>query len=75
MQGNILKFYPERRYGFLQDTETGVDYFFHRGDVLEEKVPHTGALVSFELTEYNGRKKAINIRTVTATEVLSGGAL
>jgi cold shock CspA family protein len=73
MQGTILTFYPERRYGFLQDIKTGADYFFHRGDVQEQIVPRNGALVSFDLGQHAGRTKAVNIRKLTPMEVLGGG--
>jgi cold shock CspA family protein len=72
MQGTILTFYPERRYGFLQDIKTGADYFFHRGDVKEEIVPVNGALVSFDLGQHAGRTKAVNVRRLTPQQLLGG---
>ena len=71
-EGTILKFYPERRYGFLQDSETSVDYFFHRGDVKDEVVPTTGTHVSFDIGEHEGKKKAFNVATLTAEQILGG---
>jgi cold shock CspA family protein len=73
MQGTILKFYPERRYGFLQDTDTSVDYFFHRGDVKDEVVPAPGTAVHFDVGEHQGKKKAFNVVTLTAQQILGGG--
>jgi cold shock CspA family protein len=72
MQGIILKFYPERRYGFLQDTVSGADYFFHRGDVKDEVMPPTGTPVSFDVGQHNGKKKAFNVVILTPARILGG---
>jgi cold shock CspA family protein len=72
MQGIVLKFYPERRYGFLQDHDSNIDYFFHRGDVKDAVVPPPGTHVSFDIGEHHGKRKAINITALTALEILGG---
>jgi cold shock CspA family protein len=72
MQGVILKFYPERRYGFLQDSDSGADYFFHRGDIKDDMVPPTGTPVSFDVGEHNEKRKAFNVATLTTAHILGG---
>jgi cold shock CspA family protein len=73
-EGIVLRYYPDRRYGFLQDLATKADFFYHRGDVKGAVAPKSGDYVRFEIGEHKGRTKAFNVTPLRAQDVLGGKA-
>ena len=62
MQGKI-KFYNETKgYGFITNTESGKDIFYHVTGLLEEVAAEDD--VEFEVIEGDRGAKAINIKKV-----------
>jgi cold shock CspA family protein len=72
--GKIIKYFPDRRYGFVVDDESRKDFFFHRGDCKDEIPPQTGDRVRFQIGEFNNRTKAFNVSCLRAQDVLGGKA-
>jgi cold shock CspA family protein len=68
MLGVVRRFYSERHYGFLVSTVG--ELFFHEIDVVE--LPPggitKGTKVDFNVGEYKGRQKAIDIRVIVPTD-------
>ena len=63
--GIIMNYDEERGYGFVKDSATGQDYFFHIKDAGDkELVPLKGEKVSFEVKEYIKGFKAIGIKKI-----------
>ena len=70
--GRIFSFDAERKFGFIQETETGESHFFHWTDLNGQPVPIRGSLVRFQIGTFRGRQKATNIRLATAEELPGG---
>lgn len=62
--GVIVKYNVNRGFGFIKSNADGQDYFFHIKSVLSKKVPIQGMQVSFEITQSEKGKMAINIEII-----------
>ena len=62
-----VKFYTEKGYGFITETETGKDIFFHHTGLLD-KVKADDP-VEYETEEGERGLKAINVQLVKVKEV------
>ena len=56
-----IKFIHHRGYGFIIDSLSGQDVFFHASGLTDDDIQKDDA-VTFELENNNGRQRAINIR-------------
>lgn len=61
LEGRITRFYEERRFGYIRDSE-GRDHFFHADDLSDGTTPAPGVRVHFRVGLYKGRQKAIDVR-------------
>lgn len=69
--GTVVCFWPERNYGFLLDSVSGEELFFHQTD-LDGPVPPKKTRVSFTVGTFKGRRKAFNVRVrLNTIDVLS----
>lgn len=67
MRGTIKKLNPERGFGFIK-VEQGRDHFFHASavaDGTEFSQLHEGQTVTFDSTDGERGKRAINVRAAT----------
>ena len=71
MQGRINKVFDDRHYGWLRDINNE-DWFFHFDDILDLPVVEKGVVVSFDKGIHQGKTKAVNIRRLTAQQLLGG---
>ena len=74
MQGRITKFFADRHYGWIHQLDNGRYWFFHLDDVVGVPNVEKGALVQFEAGKHQGKDKAVNVRKLTAIDLLSGSA-
>jgi len=74
MIGKAEVFWPHKHYGFLKVTGTTTgEIFYHENNLAPGHTPpDKGTWVHYELGEYRGRPCAINVRPLTAQEILSG---
>lgn len=62
MKGTITRFLSERHFGFLI-CDDGSELFFHELDTpLLPKPIERSQRVDFEIGEFRGRRKAVNLR-------------
>lgn len=65
MQGRVVKYWPERHYGFIIGSEGPEQFFFHEKDIFPTSIPpKQWNDVEFELGKYAGRQKAIRVRVL-----------
>ena len=62
-----VKFYNDKGYGFITETETGKDIFFHHTGLLDKV--KADDLVEYETEEGERGLKAINVQLVKVKEV------
>jgi cold shock CspA family protein len=72
--GRIFSFDAERKFGFIQEIESGERHFCHLMDFDGNPVPAIGTPVAFTIGKYRGREKATHIRPLTPQEILGGVA-
>ena len=61
-KGKIIWYSTSRGYGFLTDSMSGIDYFFHRTGLLFPEVEATeGLSVVFDVDVFRGKPTAVNI--------------
>jgi cold shock CspA family protein len=76
MQGQIVWFNPERRFGFVENSDG--KWFFHVSNVVAGFEPKLGAFVEFDLADpislKQPKKHAINVRS-TRVEAMVEAAL
>ena len=67
MTGEIKRLVSDKRFGFIRDNTTGVEYFFHFSAVKNAKPEslHEGQEVSFENTESTKGPRAEDVFIVT----------
>lgn len=64
MIGNVVRFFPERGFGFIHVENENHDYFFHVANVpleADQDALQTGDRVEFDAGERKGRPMAINV--------------
>ena len=64
-QGKVKFFNTEKGFGFINDTESGQDFFFHISNVNGQESINENDEVEFEVTEGKKGLMAVNI-TVTS---------
>ena len=62
-----VKFYNDKGYGFITNTETGKDIFFHHTGLLDKV--QADDLVEYEVEEGERGPKAVNVQLVKVEEV------
>ena len=62
-KGTVKWFNSEKGYGFITDSETKEDYFVHFSNIVGDgyKVLEENQEVTFEVTEENDKKQAVNV--------------
>jgi cold shock CspA family protein len=75
VQGRIITFFDHRHYGFIGELDSPAEYFFHEDDLVSGSAfPAKGLPVTFEITQWKGRTKAVAVQVFgTAREILGGG--
>ena len=75
-EGTVVAYLRHKCFGYIEDTKTKINHWFHVCDVASRKTPTVGQRVTFELgLDPKGREKATNIVELeTATGQLGGGA-
>lgn len=66
-QGTIIRYLPERGFGFIQTDGGGVDLFLHCSELrpeLPQSAIRDGARVVFEISHKYGRPRAIDVELV-----------
>ena len=61
MQGRVKFFRAENCWGVITDPETNQKYHVHINDVIERAYLERNQWVSFDLSDRNGRRSAINV--------------
>jgi cold shock CspA family protein len=65
MTGRVLRWDPQKFYGFLQPDINGANQFFHGRNVLSDVgLLAPGVRVRYELGEHTGRPCAINLEVI-----------
>jgi cold shock CspA family protein len=73
MEGKIIRYFSDRRFGYIRELDSGKDWFFHFEDCADFKIA-PGVFVNFQAGNHKGREKAIGVRLLTAAQILGGGA-
>ena len=68
MTGALMVWFEARSYGFIRPDTSTVEVFVHRSDFIGA-VPPKGTKVSFDVVEYCGRSKAVNVTPIVGTPV------
>ena len=72
MVGKVAVFWPHKHFGFITEGNTTREIFFHQDNLtLGSSLPEKGSTVSYEVSEFNGRRCAANVRVVPSSD---GGA-
>jgi cold shock CspA family protein len=71
IDGTVRAFFGDRSFGYLRDSRTGLDTWFHKTDVIGDiKQLANGAKVRYDIDEYEikgqQRKKAVKIEIVSS---------
>jgi cold shock CspA family protein len=73
LQGIVSTFITHKKFGFIHYPEG--DIFFHELDVIDGprdgSILQRGDRVEFEMGEYQGRTKAVNVQRIAVTAVKS----
>lgn len=64
MQGKIKFYKQDKRYGFIVDSVTLKDIFFHKIGIIGNYIPSMDDKVTFELGEYKNMKVATKIEQI-----------
>jgi len=60
MNGKVKFFNESKGFGFITETETGIDYFVHASNLVDKI--KKDELVTFELQDGQKGPKAINVK-------------
>ncbi len=71
MEGKIIRYFPDRRFGYLREIGTSKDWFFHFDDCGDFEIS-PGVFVIFQAGSHKGREKAIGVQLLTAPQILGG---
>lgn len=74
MEGKLIRYFPDRTFGYLRELDIGKDWFFHFDDCGDFSIS-PGVFVTFQAGDRKGREKAIDVRLLTAAQILGGSAL
>lgn len=62
MKGRVVIFWPHKHYGFVIDTASRKEYFFHENSLAQgSAVPTKGQYVTFKLGHFGDREQAIDV--------------
>lgn len=64
IKGQIVRWFPERGYGFAK-VRDGHDIYVHAAYCVNEGVPFVGAEITFEILEERGRRRANKVRVLS----------
>lgn len=64
MNGIIISWFKYRSYGFIRPELTDDEIFVHVVDLPNKEPLPKGTRVKFELGQFGGRRKAINVRVL-----------
>ena len=73
MEGKIIRYFPDRRFGYLRELGTSKDWFFNFDDCGDFQISPS-VFVTFQAGNHNGREKAIGVQLLTASQIRGGGA-
>jgi len=66
VKGTVSAFWPHKHYGFIAEGNTYREIFFHQNNLApDSSIPAKGHAVIYEVSEFNGRPVAINVRVVS----------
>jgi cold shock CspA family protein len=71
MEGKIIRYFPDRRFGYLRELGTSKDWFFHFDDCGDFPIS-PGVFVTFQVGDHKGREKAIGVQRLTTSQILGG---
>ena len=62
LYGNIVTWFPNRRFGFIRTDNSDTELFVHASDFLPDGEPFPkGTRVKFQVGMFGGRPKAIKV--------------
>ena len=71
-KGIVLAFIRYRHFGYIEDSETKFNHWFHMVDVPSRKTPTVGQRVTFEIAlDVKGREKAVNVAEVSPSPAIT----
>jgi cold shock CspA family protein len=66
MVGTLVTWFAARRYGFIAPEKTGQEIFVHLSDIENGIAPPRASVVEYEVAEFKGKTKAINVKPLPA---------
>jgi len=73
MYGKVVLFKPDKGYGFVRDSSSDEDIFFHVSDFSPDTEPRAGQAVEFRVGQRKGQALARDIKLLDAGAVVAGG--
>lgn len=63
MRGHVIKWFPERGFGFIKPEKVGHDAYLHISKVIDGE-PRYGADVEFQMDKDKTRTFAVNVKVL-----------